>query len=187
MICRLPTVVASILLLAACGPALVTRQAPQLAYGFSPADVETGFIMAVMDGCTNAAETGRTLDQLNPYRIIRDTNRGAALAPRPGYTAWAPGIGVGIVRIDDGPDGCEVAAHGASVQGAFDVVASLLLGKGYAAQSGQTPAPDQVRRDFTRTANGRTVRVVLTGQEPDGAGSSQRFSELFAAVTVTLP
>ena len=162
-------------------------QPPQLEFGLSPADVEAGFIMAVMDGCTNAAETGRTLDQLNPYRIIRDTNRGAALAPRPGYTAWAPGIGIGIVRIEDGPGGCEVSAHGASVQGTFDAVASLLLGKGYAAQSGEASAPDQVRRDFARTANGRTVRVVLTGQEPGGAGSSLRFSELSAVVTVTSP
>lgn len=162
-------------------------QQPQLEFGLSPADVETGFIMAVMDGCTNAAETGRSLDQLNPYRIIRDTNRGAALAPRPGYMAWAPGIGVGIVRIDDGPGGCEVAAHGASVRGAFDAVASALLGRGYAAQSGEASPPDQVRRDFARTASGRTVRVVLTEQEAGGAGSQQRFSELSAVVTVTSP
>ncbi len=183
MICRLPTVVASTLLLAVCGAAPAMGQEKQLAYGLSPADVESGFIMAVMDGCTNAAETGRTLDQLNPYRIIRDTNRGAALAPKAGYTAWAPGIGVGIVRIDDGPGGCEVFAHGASVPSTFDAVASALLAKGYVAQAGGSSASGAVRRELVRDANGRSVKVVLSGDEAGASGNQTGFSQLSAVIT----
>lgn len=166
-----------------CVAAPATAQEAQLAYGLSASDVEAGFIMAVMDGCTNAAETGRTLDQLNPYRIIRDTNRGAALAPKAGASAWAPGIGVGIVRIDDGPDGCEVFAHGASVSGAFDAVASALLAKGYVAQSGSSPASGTVRRELVRDANGRSVKVVLSGDEAGASGNQTGFSQLSAIIT----
>lgn len=177
---RLLIVAASLMLVGA--PA--SAQQPQLAYGLSPSDVEQGFIMAVIDGCANAAETGRTLDQLNPYRIIRDTNRGAALAPRPGYTAWAPGIGVGVVRIDDGPGGCEVIAHGASVQDTFDVLASLLQARGYAAQADGSPGAGEIGRILVREADGRRVRVLLSGRDV-GTGAATGFSELSASVTVT--
>lgn len=177
---RLLIVAASMLLVGA--PA--SAQQPQLAYGLSPSDVEQGFIMGVMDGCANAAETGRTLDQLNPYRIIRDTNRGAALAPKEGYTAWAPGIGVGVVRIDDGPGGCEVIAHGASVQDAFGIIVSSLRARGYVEQPAQALPSSQFAHELVRSANGRTVKIVLQGHDPATASA---FSGLTAHVTATVP
>lgn len=155
-----------------------TGAASKLPFDLSPEDVEAGFIMAVMDGCANAAETGRTLDQLNPYRIIRDTNRGAARAPKPGDTAWAPGIGVGVVEINDGPGGCEVLAHGASVESAFGAIVSLLRAKGYEAQSS-----GPLGHELVRSSGGRTVKIVLAGQPATASG----FSGLTARVTTASP
>lgn len=180
---RLLSVAASTLLLAGATSACSTQK-PQLAYGLSPSDVEQGFIMGVMDGCVIAAETGRTLDQLNPYRIIRDTSRGAAHAPKEGYTAWAPGMGIGIVRIDDGPGGCEVTAHGAPVRNTFGLIVSTLLGRGYVSQPVQALPSSQFAHELVRSANGRTVKVVLQGHDP---ATASEFSGLTAHVTATMP
>lgn len=161
-----------------------TGAASRLPFDLSPEDVEAGFIMAVMDGCANAAETGRTLDQLNPYRIIRDTNRGKARAPKPGYTAWAPGIGVGVVEIDDGPGGCDVSAYGASVASTFHAIAGALTARGYVAETADPSAAGSVRHDLTRIVGGRAVRVVLAGSEAGTSGGASQFSRLSATVTV---
>lgn len=168
--------------LLAVGLAASPEAVAQLPFGLSASDVEAGFIMAVMDGCANAAETGRTLDQLNPYRIIRDTNRGAARAPKPGYTAWAPGMGVGIVEINDGPGGCDVVAFGASVVSTFHAVSGALIARGYVAEPAGASEVGSVRHDLVRRVGGRTVRVVLAGSE---AGSASQFSQLSASVTIT--
>ena len=176
---------ASALLLGACA----TEPRPQLAYGLSPGDISNGFIMSVLEACVVAAERGVTLDQMGNYRILRDTIRSTARPPKPGYTAWAPGLGQGIVEIEDGPGGCDVAAHGAPVGATFDIVVSALRARGYALQPAQASQPKfVVTHDLTtRTANGRSVRVVLTGNEPGAAGASSQFSGLSAAITSTSP
>lgn len=171
--------IAALLVLIGFAASAHAQPAPKLPFDLSPEDVEGGFIMAMMDGCVNAAETGRTLDQLNPYRIIRDTNRGAARAPKPGHSAWAPGIGVGVVEINDGPGGCEVLAYGAGVESTFGAIVSSLRAKGYDVQ-----ASGRFGHELVRTANGRTVKVVLAGHEPATASD---FSGLTAFVTATSP
>ena len=170
------------LVLAACA----TEPRPQLAYGLSPGDVSSGFIMSVLEACVVAAERGVTLDQMGNYRILRDTIRSTARPPKPGYTAWAPGLGQGIVEIEDGPGGCDVAAHGAPVGATFDIVVSTLRARGYALQPAQASQPKFVTHELTtKTASGRSVRVVLTGNEPGAAGASSQFSGLSAAITST--
>ena len=170
--------------LAACA----TEPRPQLAYGLSPGDVSNGFIMSVLEACVVAAERGVTLDQMGNYRILRDTIRSTARPPKPGYTAWAPGLGQGIVEIEDGPGGCDVAAHGAPVAATFDIVVSTLRARGYALQPAQPSQPKFVAHELTtKTASGRSVRVVLTGNEPGAAGASSHFSGLSAAITATSP
>jgi hypothetical protein len=172
---------ASALLLAACA----TEPRPQLAYGLSPGDVSNGFIMSVLEGCITAAERGVTLDQMGNYRILRDTIRSTARPPKPGYTAWAPGLGQGIVEIEDGPGGCDVAAHGAPVEATFDIVVGTLRTRGYTLQPAQPAQPKFVTHELrTTTASGRSVRLVLTGNEPD---ASSQFSGLSAAITSTTP
>jgi len=109
----------SALLLAGCATA---APPPPLPFGLSAGDVATGFIMAV-ESCTSAAETGRTLGQLSSYRIIPDSTRGAARAPKPGYKAWAPSLGMGVVEIEEGPGACDVSAYGAVVENTLNVVA----------------------------------------------------------------
>lgn len=180
---RLVTLSAA-LMLAACA----TEPRPQLAYGLSPGDVSSGFIMSVLEACVVAAERGVTLDQMGNYRILRDTIRSTARPPKPGYTAWAPGLGQGIVEIEDGPGGCDVAAHGAAVESTFDVVAGALRARGYSLETSEPSQPDFIKRELrTKTANGRSVRVVLTGNEPGAAGASSQFSALSAAITSTAP
>ena len=175
---------AAALVFAACA----TEPRPQLAYGLSPGDVSNGFIMSVLEACVVAAERGVTLDQMGNYRILRDTIRSTARPPKPGYTAWAPGLGQGIVEIEDGPGGCDVAAHGAPVAATFDIVVSTLRARGYALQPAQPSQPKFVAHELTtKTASGRSVRVVLTGNEPGVAGASSHFSGLSAAITATSP
>ena len=176
---------ASALMLAACATA---PPRPQLAYGLSPEDVMNGFVISVLEACVPAAERGIALDKMSTYRILRDTIRSTARPPKPGYTAWAPGLGQGIVEIEDGPGGCDVAAHGAPVGATFDIVVSALRARGYALQPAQASQPKFVTHELTtKTANGRSVRVVLTGNEPGAAGASSQFSGLSAAITSTSP
>ena len=179
---RISVISAATLLLAACA---TEPPRPQLAYGLSPADVSNGFVIAVLEACVPAAERGVTLDQMSTYRILRDAVRSTARPPKPGYTAWAPGLGQGIVEIEDGPGGCDVAAHGAPVENTFDIVAAALRARGYVPEPVAPSQPKSFTRDFsTKTANGRTVRVVLTGDEP---GAASEFSALSAAITSTAP
>ena len=173
---RLSTVAASTLLLAACA----TEQEPQLAYGLSPADVSIGFTMSVLEACVPGAERGVRLDQLGNYRILRDTIRGASRPPKPGYTAWAPGLGQGIVEIEDGPGGCDVSAHGAPIDSTFDIIVSSLRARGYASQAMPASPSSSIGHELVRTANGRTVKVMLAGNAP---GVASEFSGLVATVT----
>lgn len=182
---RISILFAATLLLAACA---TEPPRPQLAYGLSPADVSNGFIISVVEACVPAAERGVTLDQMSTYRILRDTVRSTARPPKPGYTAWAPGLGQGVVEIEDGPGGCDVAAHGAPVENTFGIVVAALRARGYAVETAEPAKSGVVTRTLsTRTANGRSVRVVLTGNEPAAAGSSSEFSALSAAITATAP
>lgn len=170
------------LLLAACA----TEQRPQLAYGLSPEDVSNGFIISVLEACVPAAERGLKLDQLSTYRILRDSIRSTARPPKPGYTAWAPGLGQGVVEIEDGPGGCDVAAHGAPVENTFNIIAAALQARGYAVATVEPGTSKSFARELsTKAANGRSVRVVLTGNEPVAAtaGASSQFSALSAAIT----
>lgn len=172
---------ASALLLGACA----TEPRPQLAYGLSPGDVSNGFIMSVLEACVVAAERGVTLDQMGNYRILRDTIRSTARPPKPGYAAFAPGLGQGVVEIEDGPGGCDVAAHGAPVETTFNIVIASLKARGYALEPAAPSQPKSFSHDLrTKAANGRSVRVVLTGNEP---GASSEFSRLSAAITSTAP
>ena len=174
----------SALLLAGCATA---APPPPLPFGLSAGDVATGFIMAV-ESCTSAAETGRTLGQLSSYRIIPDSTRGAARAPKPGYKAWAPSLGMGVVEIEEGPGACDVSAYGAVVENTLNVVAAGLRDKGYAQQSAQPSAPKSFLHDLTtKTANGRIVKVILMGNEPSGAAGASPHSTLMAHVMVTAP
>lgn len=180
MTARLSTVAASTLLFAACA----TGREPQLAYGLSPADVSIGFTMSVLEACVPGAERGVRLDQLGNYRILRDTIRGASRPPKPGNTAWAPGLGQGIVEIEDGPGGCDVSAHGAPIDSTFEIILSSLRARGYASQAAQALPSSSVGHELVRTVNGRTVKVVLAG---NGPGAASEFSGLTANVTVTSP
>ena len=133
-----------------------------------------------------AAERGVTLDQMSTYRILRDTVRSTTRPPKPGYTAWAPGLGQGVVEIEDGPGGCDVAAYGAPVESTFDIVVASLRTRGYELAPAVASQPKSFMRDLSmKTATGRTVRVVLSGNEPGAAGTMSRFSTLLAMVTVT--
>ncbi|MEQ1610656.1 MAG: hypothetical protein ABL956_17090 [Hyphomonadaceae bacterium] len=181
---RAISVSAMALLIAACATA---EPPPSLPFGLSAGDVATGFIMAV-ESCTSAAETGRTIGQLSSYRIIPDTTRGAARAPKPGYTAWAPSLGMGVVEIEEGPGACDVSAYGAVVDNTLNVVAAGLREKGYALQPAQPSPPKSFFHDLTtKTANGRTVKVILMGNEPSGAAGASPFSTLMAHVMVAAP
>lgn len=181
---RAISVSVSALLFAACATA---EPPPQLPFGLSSGDVATGFIMAV-ESCTQAAETGRTIGQLSSYRIIPDTTRGAARAPKPGYKAWAPSLGMGVVEIEEGPGECDVSAYGAVVENTLNVVAAGLREKGYALQPAQPAPPKSFFHDLTtKTATGRTVKVILMGNEPSGAAGASPFSMLMAHVMVTAP
>jgi len=180
--CRLSTVAASTLLLA-CVSQPATAQAPQLAYGLSPADVSNGFIASVLDACVTAAERGVRLDQLSNYRILRDTIRSTSRPPKPGYAAWAPGLGQGIVEIEDGPGGCDVSAHGAPIASTFEIIVSSLRARGYALAPVEAAYPVRLQ---TKLANGRSVTVVLTGVEA-APGAQAQFSQLTAAVTSIAP
>lgn len=182
MTCRLSTVAASTLLLA-CVSQPATAQAPQLAYGLSPADVSNGFIASVLDACVTAAERGVRLDQLSNYRILRDTIRSTSRPPKPGYAAWAPGLGQGIVEIEDGPGGCDVSAHGAPIASTFEIIVSSLRARGYALAPVEAAYPVRLQ---TKLANGRSVTVVLTGVEA-APGAQAQFSQLTAAVTSIAP
>lgn len=147
-----------------------------------------GFVISVMEACVPAAERGIALDQMSTYRILRDTIRSTARPPKPGYSAWAPGLGQGVVEIEDGPGGCDVAAHGAPVETTFNIVVASLRARGYALE----PAAPSQARSFshdlrTKTANGRSVRVVLTGSEVGAPGATSQFSGLSAAITSTAP
>lgn len=185
---RKTSIVAALALwLAGCATGPTPAPASQLTYGLSPADVSNGFVASVLEGCVTGAERGVRLDQLGNYRILRDTVRNTARPPKPGYSAWAPGLGQGIVEIEDGPGGCDVSAYGAPVESTFDLVAASLRAKGYVAQPTQPSAPKMFAHDFKRTADGRTVRVLLIGNEPGAPGMMSRFSGLSAYVTVTSP
>lgn len=166
------------LFLAACA---TEQPRPQLAYGLSPADVSNGFVISVLEACVPAAERGVTLDQMSTYRILRDTVRSTARPPKPGYSAWAPGLGQGVVEIEDGPGGCDVAAHGAPVENTFDIIVAALRARGYVLEPAAASQPRTFTRELsTKAANGRTVQVVLTGSEPAAA---LEFSSLSAAIT----
>lgn len=179
---RLSIGIGAILLLCAGAPAFAQER--QLAYGLSPADVSIGFTMSVLEACVTGAERGVRLDQLGNYRILRDTIRSPSRPPKPGYAAWAPGLGQGIVEIEDGPGGCDVSAHGAPIDGTFDVIVSALRAKDYASQASQALPSSQLGHELVRTLNGRTIRVVLTGHEPEAASE---FGTLAAHVTVASP
>ncbi len=182
---RISITSAATLLLAACA---TEPPRPQLAYGLSPADVSNGFIMSVLEACVPAAERGVTLDQMSTYRILRDAVRSTARPPKPGYTAWAPGLGQGVVEIEDGPGGCDVAAHGAPVENTFAIIVSSLGARGYALEAADPSQPGVVTRELTtKAANGRSVRVVLSGNEPGAAGASSQTSALSAAITSAAP
>ncbi|RYD94525.1 MAG: hypothetical protein EOP61_21490 [Sphingomonadales bacterium] len=158
-------------------------QAPQLAYGLSSADVSNGFIASVLEACVTAAERGVRLDQLSNYRILHDTVRSTSRPPKPGYAAWAPGLGQGIVEIEDGPGGCDVSAHGAPITGTFEIIVMSLRARGYALE----PEGEPHKRELhTKLANGRSVTVVLTGVEA-GSGSPTPFSQLAASITSIAP
>lgn len=179
---RMIWVSASALMLAACATA---PPRPQLAYGLSPEDVMNGFVISVLEACVPAAERGIALDKMSTYRILRDTIRSTARPPKPGYSAWAPGLGQGVVEIEDGPGGCDVAAHGAPVESTFNIVIASLRARGYALEPAAPSQSKSFSHDLrTKTANGRSVRVVLTGNEP---GASSQFSGLSAAITSTAP
>lgn len=174
---------AAVLLLVACA---TEPPRPQLAYGLSSADVSNGFIISVMEACVPAAERGVTLDQMSTYRILRDTVRSTTRPPKPGYTAWAPGLGQGVVEIEDGPGGCDVAAYGAPVENTFDIIVASLRARGYVLAPAAASQPKSFMRDLSiKTATGRTVRVALSGNEQGAAGTMSRFSTLLAMVTVT--
>ncbi|MDP3493203.1 MAG: hypothetical protein Q8R82_08810, partial [Hyphomonadaceae bacterium] len=168
--------------------ACATEPRPQLAYGLSAGDVSNGFIMSVLEACVVAAERGVTLDQMGNYRILRDTIRSTVRPPKPGYSAWAPGLGQGVVEIEDGPGGCDVAAHGAAVEDTFDIIAGALRARGYTLETAEPSQPNVIKLELaTKAVSGRSVRVVLTGNEPGAAGASSQFSALSAAITSTLP
>jgi len=181
MDCRI-WVSASALLLAACA---TTPPRPQLAYGLSAEDVMNGFVISVLEACVPAAERGLKLNQMSTYRIQPDTIRSTARPPKPGYSAFAPGLGQGVVEIEDGPGGCDVAAHGAPVETTFNIVVASLKARGYALEPAAPSQPKSFSHDLrTRMANGTSVRVVLTGHEP---AVSSDFSRLSAAITATAP
>jgi len=179
---KLSTAAASALLLA-CVSQPAVAQPPQLAYGLSSADVSIGFVASVLEACVTAAERGVRLDQLSNYRILRDTIRSTSRPPKPGYAAWAPGLGQGVVEIEDGPGGCDVSAHGAPIEDTFEIIVSSLRARGYALE----PAGEPHKRELqTRLSSGRTVTVVLTGVEA-APGAQLLFSQLSAAVTSAAP
>jgi hypothetical protein len=149
-------------------------------------DVAAGFATAVVDGCAAALEAGKTLGQLANGNFILDSNRPATRPTKPGYTAWEPRRGEGIVAIDDGPGGCNVSAYGPPVESTFNAIVSALRARGYVSRA--TKAETKLfAHDLTMTANGRTVRVFLVGNEPGAPGMMSRFSGLDAFVSIIAP
>jgi hypothetical protein len=158
------------------------------AEGLTPQDVSTGFAIAVVDGCAAAAEAGKTLEQLGNSKIVRETTPDPLRRPKPGSTLWAPIPGQGIVSIEQEQGGaCDVSAYGPRVEPTFNAVVAALQARGYVSQPLPAAAFRSFEHDLKLTANGRTVRVMLIGNEPGAPGKISRFSILSAFVTVTTP
>lgn len=155
--------------------------------GLSPQDVATGFSIAVLEGCVAPAESGKTLEEAPSERIVRETAPDPIRQPKPGQTAWAPVPGQGIVTIHTGGGSCDVSAYGPPVAPVFDGIAHALTAKGYQAVPITPEGPRHFASHLTKTADGRTVSVMLIGNEPGAAGRMSRFSGLSAFVTVKTP
>ena len=179
--------IASVLLLASCASVKSPpRTAPygSASTGLTPQEVSAGFVVAVVEGCAAAAEAGKRLEQLGSDKIVRET--GPTMIPlKPGATAWAPIPGQGIVTIEEEADGkCNVSAYGPPVSATFDAIVSALRAKGYAPQPMPEGGPKFYQHSLTLTPNGRTVNVMLIGNDPGAASMRSRFSTLGAFVTV---
>jgi hypothetical protein len=182
-------VLASALCLAACAAAGTppTSSGRSAGGGLSVSDVTTGFLVGVINGCAAAAEAGKTLEQLNSPMIVRDDGRDAMLKPRDCYTPWAPGIGKGIVTIDDGAASCEVSAYGVPVEATFAAIVLKLGEQGYTAKPGVVPGAKHYATDLSKTVGGRTINVSLGGSEPGAVGRMSRFSTVLGVVRVSTP
>ena len=161
--------IAAAVLLASCASVDASsyrQSAMSAAEGLTPQDVSTGFGIAVVDGCAAAAEAGKTLEQLGSDRIVP---------------------GQGIVAIEQGEGKCEVSAYGPPVESTFNAIVAALHARGYTSQPIPSAGFNFFRNDLTMTANGRTVHVMLVGNEPGAAGMRSRFSILSAYVGATTP
>jgi hypothetical protein len=152
------------------------------AQGLSAAVVAQGFSDAVIAGCADAAEAGKSIEALKSPAIVPDNGPRGPLTP--GAKAWAPVKGQGIVTIDETSSSCMVSAYGPPVEDTFREVSEALKARGYLAIPGAPEPPKLFSARLEKLMEGKTVMVNLSGNEPGAAGRMSRFSTLLAIVRV---
>lgn len=181
---------AAIVMLASCASVEASPRSnamPSAGEGLTPQEVSSGFVIAVVDGCAAAAEAGKTLEELGGDKIVRESSPDPLLKPKPGAILWAPVVGKGIVTIEEGGGRCDVAAYGPPIEVTFNAIAGALLARSYVSQPMPAAGFKSFQHDLVKTIDGRTVRVMLIGNEPGAPGMRSRFSTASAFVTVTTP
>lgn len=158
---------------------------PAEAQGFSglEADVITGFVSSVVEGCATAAEARTTIEQLGSPLFVRDPNRLPGFEAAPGSVQWAPRIAQGPVSLDDGAEYCDVVTHGIPVTRTIDEAAAALEARGYERRRASPAEPGTYEINLAKKMKGRAVVVTLSGDE---AGPVSRYSILSAVISVAV-
>lgn len=178
------------LVLAGCasapGDTPVEFAAPQ---GVSVEDATEGFRVAVIDACLTALESGKPISELanETGPITADEQYALQARMKPGSTAWAPKRGKGNVSIVSSGSTCEVHAFGPPVKPAFERVSQALLDPhGFSPDTAtRDPSPQVYYQPFTKKLGAKTIKVILSGNDPGAPGTKSRFSTLTASVTAS--
>ncbi len=176
---------AIILFLGALAPPAAAQQADRRAVSaaLSPQDAGEAFEQTVIDVCVAGVSSGqRVVDMaLAGDRLTQTTDSQTRQQAGAGddETVWDVETGRGVVTVKEKAGRCAVSVYGPPAAPTMITMAAKLSAEGFERMATGAPGMSQ---SLQRTANGRTVQVMLTGSDPGSPGHSSKFSVVTATV-----